>query len=290
MSVELRDNEVSETYFFAQNRDFAPYYDLIEDILNPYIQLTHDLVTDLLVEAVKHNRGGSLDKPAVLVIGSGTGGEVLRIARKMPQARIVAVDFSQPMNEQLREKFAAEFLEREFEKSIDLLEADFLSDMCSPGFLLDRLRNKFGIPRFDAVVIGFVTHHYLPAQKLEFYRRTKSVLCEGGSLIHADLFNFRSAWLSGLAHDLGQVWIEQLTNPDGRAGSHWTKIKHIASRLRSAWTRHWNSTHIYSPMNGDFSTSAAIFSSHVSALHELGFSEIECPMRLWEVGVIWARL
>jgi ubiquinone/menaquinone biosynthesis C-methylase UbiE len=277
----------SDVYFFAQDREFAPYYDLVDDILNPYLKVTHDLVTDLVVESVKRTRTARKGDPIILVVGSGTGSEVLRIARKLPQARIVAIDFSPLMNGQLREKFATAFPDKEFRSYVDLLECDFLSDACTPSSMEERLQAAFGADRFDAAVIGFVTHHYSAENKRQFYERIKSVLCDGGSLIHADLFNFDSTWLSGLAHQIGEKWITQLT--DNNAGCKWTKIQHIAARLQTAWVKHWNNTHIYTPLHNTQPGSASVFSSHMDALRQLGFSEIECPLRLWEVGVIWAR-
>jgi SAM-dependent methyltransferase len=290
MAQEMLNDKLAEIYFFAQDKDFAPYYDLVEDLLNPHLKITHDLMIDLVIESINRNRRTTINEPAVLVVGSGTGGEVLRIVRKLPLARIVAIDFSPPMNAQLREKYTAEFSGLEFDSNIDLLEFDFLSERCAPDSLVSGLYKKFGMHEFDAVVIGFVTHHYSPEQKLEFYRRVRAVLCKGGSLIHGDLFNYNSEWLSRLAHAVGEKWIEQLVDPDAKARNQWIKIQHIASRLCAAWIRHWNGTHIYSLMNNDSGGSSDAFPSHASALRELGFSEVECPLRLWEVGVIWARL
>jgi ubiquinone/menaquinone biosynthesis C-methylase UbiE len=288
MTGDTSTKSRSEVYFFAQDREFAPYYDLVEDILNPYLKVTHDLVTDLVVESVKRNKTTRKGDPVILVVGSGTGSEVLLIARKLPQARIVAVDFSPLMNSQLREKFSAAFPDQEFRSRVDLLECDFLSDACTPSSMIERLQETFGTDRFDAAVIGFVTHHYSAENKRQFYERIKSVLCNEGSLIHADLFNFDSAWLSGLAHQIGEKWIVQLT--DGNARCRWPKIQHIAARLQSAWVKHWNHTHMYTPLHNTQPASPGVFPNHMDALRQLGFSEIECPLRLWEVGVIWAKL
>src|SRR5262245_37886920 len=113
-------NERDRVYFFAQDERFVPLYDLIEDVLNPYLQATHDLMVELVVNSIGRERTDSANR-TVLVVGSGTGGEVLRLAKALPSAKIVAVDFSPLMNAQLKAKYAAHFPELGFDSNVHLL-------------------------------------------------------------------------------------------------------------------------------------------------------------------------
>jgi hypothetical protein len=88
---------------------------------------------------------------------------------------------------------------------------------------------------------------------------------------------------------MGERWMRlQLTNPSCKLRPAFEKVRHIAPRLLEAWLTHWNTTHLYSPI--ELHHADSVDSSHVKMLLDLGFSEIDCPFRLWEVGVLWARL
>ena len=285
-----RTSEEQKTgaYFFAQDNEFAPYYDLIEKVLNPYLGVTQNLMIDLLAASINRSQTPE-ESQAVLVIGSGTGSEVLPIVKRLPQVKVVAVDFSAPMNAQLKRKYDMEFPGRPFDLHIELLEADFLSNECTPERLLASLDDKFGCSSFAAAIMGFVTHHYSAEQKLEFYRRIKAVLGHGGVLIHGDLFSYPSEWLSQLSHSIGEQWINQLINPSVETKLGLTN--QVARRLHDAWINHWNQTHVYAPVDDHHHSSpVASFTSNMSTLRSLGFSEVECPLRIWEIGVIYSLL
>ncbi|MFB9832539.1 class I SAM-dependent methyltransferase [Actinoallomurus acaciae] len=72
---------------------FAELLDLDADVLHEY---HHDLIDWI----------GSLtpDRPLVVDLGAGTGTGALALARRLPDARVVAVDVSEPMLEHLRNK------------------------------------------------------------------------------------------------------------------------------------------------------------------------------------------
>jgi hypothetical protein len=157
--------------------------------------------------------------------------------------------------------------------------------------LIDIAKARFQAEKFSAVVIGFVTHHYSSEDKREFYLRAAGVLERGGILVHGDLFSYGSKWLAALAHQVGEDWItKQLTNPDSNLQSRFDKIRHIAARLRNAWLTHWNFTHVYAPVQWTSKSFSGDCLDHVTILRQLGFCEVECPFRLWELGIIWARL
>jgi SAM-dependent methyltransferase len=289
-------SEARDTYFFSHDQEFVQYYDIVAELISPHLKTIHDLMVDLVTESIEkcHDGIDAVDRPCILIVGSGTGAEALRIAKRMPKARIVAVDFSPAMNEEFKKQYARSFPERHFATDIVLFEHDFLSSDCAPQSLTNSLNKYFPFEKFDAAVMGFVTHHYPPQQKLEFYQRMTSMLREGGTLVHGDLFSYGSQWLSGLAHETGERWMRrQLTDPDPNMRSAFEKIRHIADRLLDAWVQHWNNTHIYSPIDHQcdnmFAQAKSNPVSQIAMLRQLGFSEIECPFRLWEVGVIWAR-
>lgn len=104
------------------------------------------------------------NKDNILVLGCGTGLEIERIKSK---AKVVAVDISENMLEELRKK--------------DLYKEIELSTIC--GSFLDM---DFGESNYDIVLSCYAMHHFTADQKLSLYRKIFNCLNSGGVFINGD--------------------------------------------------------------------------------------------------------
>ena len=102
----------------------------------------------------------------VLDIGTGDGRLLALVRTARPGVRGVAIDFSPPMLERVRERFANE-------DDVDVLEHD-----------LDDPLPAFG--PFDAVVSSFAIHHVDDARKRALYGEVFSLLEPGGVFVNLE--------------------------------------------------------------------------------------------------------
>lgn len=288
-AMDKLDPMEREDVFFYATRD-VKYYDLLEELAQPYIDLIHDTMVDLMAYSLRDACGDRYADPRVLIIGSGTGAELFRVLDRFPRAQLVAIDFSPQMNAELRRKFTERRPRQDFDRRINLIEADFFSDRCQSEKLLRDLPSRYS-GLFDVVIAGFFLHHYNESTKALFYRRAAALLRAPGFLVHGDLFNFQSDLLSAFAHDFGERWIrKQMSDPDPTLRAKFDAVGSEIHRLREEWITHWNATHQYAPIESAErrTGSAPDLGQAAIALRE-GFSDIGCPFRLWEAAILWAR-
>ncbi len=110
-----------------------------------------------------------LASPAVLDLGTGPGDIPIELKRRVPGARVVAVDLADSMLEVARAKVAA----AGFEGSIELVRADVKAT---------------GLPAasFDLVLSNSTAHH-LP-DPLALFREVARLIRPGGAFLLRDLF------------------------------------------------------------------------------------------------------
>ena len=294
MSV-ISDEDKKKKFFYAD--EDAKYYDLVEELTQPYIDLIHDTMVGLIEYSLTWKCEKPLGCPFyVLDIASGTGAEAFRLLERFDDIHIViaAVDFSRPMNREFRRKFAERHPDGDFDSCVTLIKDDFFGKTCAPENLMSLLPRDL-VPRaFDAVIAGFFLNHYPIETQKEFYRRTHAVLRPDGTLVLCEGMSFESQRLSEFAHDFGEHWIrKQLSNPDEHLRSKYNALGSDAARLRRQWIDHWQNAHIYAP-DVTFTGSRPpgceeTRPSHTSMALEAGFQEIGFPFRLWEAGILWAR-
>lgn len=280
--------------FFYADQD-SKYYDMVEALTQPCIDLIHDTMVDLVEYSLTWRREKPSDRPFyVLNVASGTGAEALRLLERFEHIRIIAVDFSPPMNREFRRKFGDRHPDRDFNSLVTLLEEDFFTEACEPSRLKALLPADLEPRAFDAAIASFFLHHYPIETKREFYGRAHALLRPGGVLVMAEPFEFESPTLSGFAHDFGDHWIrKQFHNPDKIMRKRLRALGAEAPRLYKEWTDHRAKTHIYAPeatLTGKHSRRAdtARVASHASMAIEAGFDEVGFPLRIWEAGILWA--
>lgn len=287
-------NEDRRKIFFYADKD-AKYYDVVEELTQPHIDLIHDTMIDLAEYSFLWKQpNNEKETYYILDIGSGTGAEAFRAIERFANVHIVAIDFSTAMNRIFRQKFIERHAGATFSSKVTLIEEDFFSDVCRPANLLNNLSIKETFQGFNAVIAGFFLHHYPAHKKIEFYHRAFEFLKTGGVLIHGDLFGYQSKSLSNYSHDFGERWISrQLLTPDEHLIEKKKAIGKAAGRLRKEWLRHWNDTHIYHPAERPYDT--AMFSDNLEIMgyegfvKKAGFLEFGFPFRLWEAGILWAK-
>ncbi len=96
----------------------------------------------------------------VLDLGTGDGRLLALVLLKCPRARGVAVDFSPPMLEKARARFAAD-------ARVEVLEHDLRAPLPDLG-------------RFDAACSSFAIHHVSHERKRELYQEVFDALLPGG--------------------------------------------------------------------------------------------------------------
>jgi SAM-dependent methyltransferase len=288
--VSLISDQDKKNVFFYADED-AKYYDLLEK-LNPYIDLIHDTMVDLVEYSLTWKNEKALGRPFhILDVASGTGAEAFRLLKRFSDIHIVAVDFSPPMNREFRRKFNEQYPDCDFASCVTLIEDDFFSEACAPENLISLLPGDLEPRAFDVVIAGLFLNHYPIETQQEFYRRAHAALRPGGTLVLCEDIAFESQRLSEFAHDFGDRWIrKQFRDPDEYLRN---KYNIDTARLRQQWIDHWQNAHIYAPdvtfTDGRQSDSGETNLSHASMALEAGFQKIGFPFRLWEAAILWGE-
>jgi len=192
-----------------------------------------------------------------LDLGCGDGILGAAILGEYPSAHGVFVDFSKPMLEQAREGLKEYASQLEFE-SLDYGDKAWVNRISSQG-------------PFDAVISGFSIHHQPDVRKREVYQEIFSLLEPGGWFINIEhvasaaqlneyLFEHHYASAryaiekqNGGTRTLEQVTEEYRTRPDKAANIL------APTELQCGWLR------------------------------ELGYEEVDCYMRIFELAVFGGR-
>ncbi len=111
----------------------------------------------------------------ILDIGSGNGRLLALLKKDRPEAEFVAVDFSPPMMQMFRERFADD-------AKVSLVEHDLETPLPS-------------LRRFDAVVSSFAIHHCTHERKRALYQEIFMLLEPGGVFCSLDHVTSPSARL-----------------------------------------------------------------------------------------------
>jgi len=287
-------NKIRKKVFFYADED-AKYYDIVEGLTQPYIDLIHDTMVDLVEYSLTWNNDINLDRPYYLLnVASGTGAEAFRLLKRIENIHIVMVDFSQPMNREFRRKFDEQYPDCDINSKVTMIEEDFFSEILSPENLISLLPENLTPRVFDGIIAGFFLHHYPTEIKEEFFKKTHALLRPSCALVLCEAINFMSKSLSEFSHDFGERWIrKQFSDPDEHLQRNFKRIGKDAMRLKQSWINHWNNTHIHSPdIKFDRIQTAdheKINPSYASMAMDAGYKEIGFPFRFWEVGVLWAK-
>ncbi len=120
-----------------------------------------------LYQAVANEIEATPSQVHVLVLGCGTGLELVDIFAKTPNARITGIDLAPGMLAELRRKFS------DRADQIELIEQSYVDI-------------PLGEEEFDYVVATLTVHHLAPEAKLDLYRNVRAALKTGGAYVEGD--------------------------------------------------------------------------------------------------------
>jgi ubiquinone/menaquinone biosynthesis C-methylase UbiE len=293
--TRLSSTERRRRFFYGEAD--APLYDDAVELNTPI----YGLVNRTLLELLDNHFGvGSTKKRArirghFLDIGSGTGAQSIAILERFPNLRSVELDLCEPMHRILEQKTIAALGRAGFKERCTLVTADIMSSAGSPRRLLQPLSGSGKGTKYKAVVTAFALHHLTDREKLRAYRRIFEVLEPGGLFINADLFSFHSPTLKVAAQKFTIDYInKQHTDPDPEFVAAFRAVGPAREHLRKAWVRHCSLFNIPGPIECAEdgvarSKSAKTDNGQARMLLNAGFAEVGCPLRYWQVGILWGR-
>ncbi|MCC5952635.1 MAG: class I SAM-dependent methyltransferase [Acidimicrobiia bacterium] len=151
--------------------------------VNQWPDVEHALAYLAIADAVPHRTEGEEvllevlpDAPSrVLDLGTGDGRLLALVRTAHPEVEGVALDFSPPMIERFRERFADV-------DDVTLVEHDLDNPLPALG-------------SFDAVVSSFAIHHTVDARKREIFAEVRSLLRPGGVFANLEHVASATPWL-----------------------------------------------------------------------------------------------
>lgn len=118
-------------------------------------------------------------------LGCGDGTIAQAILTHYPEAHVTAIDFSEPMLDQARQRL------QPFGDRVKLVQAD----LYSPDW-------QTGLGAFDAVLSGYCIHHLPDDRKQALYREIYHLLHPGGSFLNIEHVQSASVWVESLFNDM----------------------------------------------------------------------------------------
>lgn len=291
----ISDSERRRRFFFAEAD--APVYDEAVDLNTPLYGLVNKTLLELLEIhfGVDRKKKHSNISGRFLDIGSGTGAQTLAILQRFPKLDAVALDLCEPMHRVLEQKGVSIMGRQEFERRCKLLTGDIMSRVGTPNSLLAPLGGCVSGLKYKAVVSAFALHHLTNKEKQRAYKRIFEVLEPGGILVNADLFSFQSPTLNASAqHNTIDYINKQHTDPDPEFLPAFRALGSMREHLRKSWIRHCERFNLPDPIegSGDGISKAAKgmkVEGQARMLLKAGFTEVGCPLRYWQVGILWGR-
>lgn len=280
----MTESDRRKKLFYAEA--LAGLYDRTIDLVVPQYRLLHEAMVRLLRNHFTARRSGArIGTKYILDIGSGTGAESLRVVEEFPGTHIVALDLCEPMHAELRRNFVARFGDRaDFSASFTTITADIVAPEAVSQKLFAALPEAVRSHGFDAVISAFALHHLSHAEKHIAYTRAFECLAPHGCFINGDLFSHASAELTRQAHEFDLEWIDShFRSPTSLAPDAASLPAQRLEDLRRRWIEHYLSENVVEPLD-----SAAGIEGQANMLGSVGFSEVGCPFRYWQVAILWA--
>ncbi|MBZ5618829.1 MAG: class I SAM-dependent methyltransferase [Acidobacteriia bacterium] len=188
-----------------------------------------------------------------LDLGSGDGVLAAAILDRYPGAEGVLVDFSGPMIEAARNRFAHQ------NASVRFVNADY-----GPASWTGSVE-KWG--PYDAIVSGYSIHHQPDTRKRGIYAELFRLLRPGGIFINVEHVASASGWVASVHDDL---FIDHLCH--GRPGTSRAEI------AETYYHRPDKEANILAPVE-----------LQCQWLREIGFADVDCYLKVFELAVFGGR-
>lgn len=183
-------------------------------------------------------------------LGCGDGVISEAVLTHYPDSRVVAIDFSEPMLCQAKQRLAP------FGDRVDILHADLVYSSWQST-----------LNQFDAVVSGYCIHHFTDTRKRSLYQEIYHQLKPGGCFLNIEHVSSRTAWIEGIFND---ALIDALYQWHRKQGDDKSR-EAIADQF----------------LNRD-DQNANILASVEDQCHwlrEIGFQHVDCHFKFFELAV-----
>jgi ubiquinone/menaquinone biosynthesis C-methylase UbiE len=188
-----------------------------------------------------------------LDLGCGDGALAAAIFERFPGASGLLVDFSEPMLEAARNRFAGKSY------AVRCANADYGAASWLAAAAADR--------PFDAVVSGYSIHHQPDGRKREVYREIFSLLAPGGLFVNLEHVSSASPWVESIHDDLFVDHLERFHS--GRTRAEVAQTYH---------NRPDKVANILAPVE-----------TQCQWLREIGFTDVDCYLKVFELAVFGGR-
>jgi len=189
----------------------------------------------------------------VLDLGCGDGVLAAAILDRWPEARAALLDFSEPMLDAARKRFA------ERAGAVDLLSIDY----GQPSWT--RAAAPFG--PFDAVVSGLSIHHQPDLRKRELYEEIHGLLAPGGIFVNVEHVASGSSWLASLQEEM---FLDSI--------ARWQPSVPRQELAATYYNRSDKDANILAPVE-----------IQCEWLRAIGFTDVDCYFKAFELAVFGGR-
>jgi tRNA (cmo5U34)-methyltransferase len=188
-----------------------------------------------------------------LDLGCGDGVLSAAILQRYPQAKGVLIDFSAPMLDAARNRFARQNV------SVRCANLDY--------GLASWTRSVDGSAPFDAIVSGYSIHHQPDTRKREIYAEVFHLLRPSGIFINVEHVSSSSSWVASVNDDL---FVDHLhrRHPD----------KSRTEVAETYYRRPDKMANILAPVE-----------LQCQWLREIGFADVDCYLKILELAVFGGR-
>jgi len=230
-------------FFYAD--DDVELYDITIYLTQPYYDLVHSLLADLIVDYYERNEKKTI---RILDIGPGTGKELISILSRIENVQFVAVDVSARMMEAAKRKLEQHHADLKHDDKITWVNDD-IRNLTANQLIAsnaDEQENDY----FDIVISAFTLHHLTIEEKMLVYGNFFNSLKPGGLFINADLFAYGNQDISKLSDGLSKDFMrKQLTTPDEQFRHLCEKLSHSQQQEQlQKWIKHWDEENIHLPL------------------------------------------
>lgn len=273
-------------YFYAG--DDAVIYDDTVRMTDRAYDLIHDVTVCSLHFWLGHrSMAHASDGPVwILDVGCGTGAEAMQVLLRVPDSHLLCIDNSPSMLEQFQAKVCRAYGNHSADGRLLFAEVDFRE----PNWLDRASTNarELRIPdAFDAAISVYALHHLLPDEKRAVYSTIYGKLKAGSLFINADLFAFGTPWLSNLAQEEEEDWVNrQFGSKILDCGWTAAALGPSRHRLKDAWLEHLRSENVPLPITANRPDCGGEEASELQLLRDAGFGIVEVPARHYQSAVL----
>lgn len=259
----MEQNDTKNKRFFYANEINAGLYDGTIELVVPFYKELHEMMNYLIINEIKTKNYSENSEILLLDIGSGTGNDSIPLLDVVPNLKIVALDFMEPMHGIYKGNLGNK------QSNVEFLIADILDDKLSTTM---SQQFKKG---FNVIISAFTIHHFCWDDKVKIYDLIYRLLGQDGIFVNGDLFNFNDDLISQYAHKFD---INFIIDNFKRTAQNYINGNRKIEKLGELWKLHYESDNLLNPIN-----------DQIKLLKSLGFTSVENPFRFWQVGLLYAK-